>query len=119
MEEMYQKSGYTGTSVHYQLVNVDQSLGQAGVLFQVTEKPKINIKDVQFIGATAFTQSKLRKVVQTRRHWMFSIFTGHGVFKEEDFDDDPGPARRIFTATRATLTFKSPAPTSPIPRRTG
>ncbi len=89
MEKLYEDKGYTGTSVRYDLVNVDQTRGQAGVLFQVTEKPKIKIQDVQFIGARAFTQRKLRSVVKTRRHWLFSVFTGNGVFKQEDFDDDP------------------------------
>ena len=89
MEKLYEDSGYTGTTIRYELVNVDQARGQAGVLFQVTEKPKIKIQDVQFIGAHAFTQRKLRSVVKTRRHWIFSIFTGNGVFKQEEFDDDP------------------------------
>jgi outer membrane protein insertion porin family len=89
MEKLYEDKGYTGTSVRYELVNIDQDRGQAGVLFQVTEKPKIKIEDVQFIGAHAFKQRKLRSVVKTRRHWLFSIFTGNGVFKQEEFDDDP------------------------------
>ncbi len=89
MEKMYENKGYTGTTVRYELVNIDQARGQAGVLFQVEEKPKIKIKDVQFIGARAFPQRKLRKAIKTRRHWMFSIFTGSGVFKQEQFDDDP------------------------------
>src|SRR5580693_7725751 len=73
MEKLYQDKGYTGTSVRYELINVDQSRGQAGVLFQVTEKPKIKIEDVQFIDAHAFKQSKLRSVVKTKRHWLFSF----------------------------------------------
>jgi outer membrane protein insertion porin family len=89
MEKIYEDKGYTGTSVRYDLVNIDQARGQAGVLFQVAEKPKIKIEDVQFLGAHAFTQRKLRSVVKTRRHWIFSIFTGNGVFKQEEFDDDP------------------------------
>jgi outer membrane protein insertion porin family len=89
MEKQYEDKGYTGTSVRYELVNVDQIRGQAGVLFQVTEKPKIKIEDVQFLGAHAFTQKKLRSVIKTRRHWFLSVFFGSGVFKQDDFDDDP------------------------------
>jgi outer membrane protein insertion porin family len=89
MEKLYENKGYTGTTVRYELVNIDQARGQAGVLFQVEEKPKIKIQDVQFIGARAFPQRKLRLAIKTRRHWMFSIFTGSGVFKQEQFDDDP------------------------------
>ena len=89
MEKLYEDKGYTGTSVRYEVVNIDQVRGQAGVLFQVTEKPKIKIEDVQFIDAHAFTQKKLRSVVKTKRHWLFSFLTGNGVFKQEEFDDDP------------------------------
>ncbi len=89
MEKLYEDKGYTGTSIRYELVNLDQARGQVGVLFQVTEKPKIKIEDVQFIGARAFTQRKLRSVIKTRRHWIFSVFNGTGVFKQEEFDDDP------------------------------
>jgi outer membrane protein insertion porin family len=89
MEKLYENKGYTGTTVRYELVNIDQTRGQAGVLFQVVEKPKIKIEDVQFIGANVFPQRKLRMAIKTRRHWMFSIFTGSGVFKQEQFDDDP------------------------------
>jgi outer membrane protein insertion porin family len=116
MEKLYQDKGYTGTSVRYELVNVDQARGQAGVLFQVTEKPKIKIEDVQFIGAHAFTQRKLRSVVKTRRHWLFSFLTGNGVFKQEEFDDDPDLLADYyrnegyidFELTSTNITYPSP-----------
>jgi outer membrane protein insertion porin family len=116
MEKLYEDKGYTGTSVRYELVNIDQARGQAGVLFQVLEKPRIKIEDVQFIGAHAFTQRKLRYVVKTRRHWMFSFLTGNGVFKQEDFDDDPDLLAEYyrnagyidFEITGTNITYPSP-----------
>jgi outer membrane protein insertion porin family len=30
----------------------------------------------------------LRKVLKTRRRWMFSWLTGSGVLKEDEFEDD-------------------------------
>src|SRR5206468_2309791 len=33
-------------------------------------------------------QRKLRKVIKTRRHWMFSWLTGGGVLKDEQLDED-------------------------------
>jgi outer membrane protein insertion porin family len=56
----------------------------------------VKIVDVQFVGAKAFSQRKLRggflvsggAFKKTRRHWMFSWITSHGFLKEEDFDDD-------------------------------
>ena len=63
--------------------------GRGTVTIVIHETPKIKIKDVIFVNATAFTQKQLRKVLKkTRRHWMFSWLTGSGVLKEDDFEDD-------------------------------
>ncbi len=47
-----------------------------------------SIKDVVFVNATLLRQKELRKVLKTRRRWMFSWLTGSGVLKEDDFEDD-------------------------------
>jgi outer membrane protein insertion porin family len=88
LETLYEKSGYTGTKVIYRITNPDEHTGTAGVTFEVTEAPKIRIVAVEFTGAHAFSQKKLRKVIKTRRHWMFSWLTRSGVFKQEQFEDD-------------------------------
>ncbi len=88
MEKLYADKGYIHTTVRYEEVNLDQAEGRAGVLFIVSETPKIKISDVQFVGATAFTQKKLRGLIKTRRHWMFSWITQSGVFKDDQFDED-------------------------------
>ena len=88
IEKLYESKGHVHTTVRYELVNINQAEGQAAVLFHVTETPKIQILDVQFAGANAFTQKKLRSVLKTRRHWMFSWITQSGVFKADDFEED-------------------------------
>jgi len=88
IETMYEKSGYTGTKVKYRITNPDEHAGTAGVTFEVTEAPKIRIVAVDFTGAHAFSQKKLRKVIKTRRHWMFSWLTRSGIFKQDQFEDD-------------------------------
>ena len=88
IEKMYQKSGYPRTFVKYFLDNPDENAGRSGVRFEITESPKIKIVEVDFTGAKAYSLRKLRKVVKTRKHWMFSWITGSGVFKQEQFEDD-------------------------------
>lgn len=83
----YQKAGYPRTEVVYNYT-IDPDAGRAIVTFDITETTKVKIADVEFIGAKAFTQRKLRKVVSTRRHWMFSWITGHGFLKDDDLEDD-------------------------------
>jgi len=85
--KLYQKSGRQKTTVEYVPV-IDKPLGKGTITFEITEAPKVKIKDVQFINGTAFSQRKLRMAIKTRRHWMFSWLTGSGVLKDEQFEDD-------------------------------
>lgn len=83
----YQKAGRQKTKVEYVPV-IDARLGKGTVTFEITEAPKVKIDDVVFIGAEAFKQGKLRRVIKTRRHWMFSWLTGSGKLKDEVFEED-------------------------------
>ncbi|MBM3831750.1 MAG: outer membrane protein assembly factor BamA [Verrucomicrobia bacterium] len=85
--KMYQKAGYQATKVEYVPTIVDET-GRGTVTFQIKESPKVRIERVEFVGAKTFPQKKLRRVIKTRRHWIFSWITGSGVLKDEQFEDD-------------------------------
>ncbi len=87
IQKLYQKKGYPHTEVKY-VLNIDENTGRGTVTFQIKEGIKIKILEVDFVGASAFSQRKLRHVIKTRKHWMFSWITGSGVFKEDQFDED-------------------------------
>ena len=88
IQKMYEKTGSPHTIVKYSLNNVDENTGRASVVFEIQETPKVKIVEVDFVGAQAFKQKKLRKVIKTRKHWMFSWLTRSGVFKEDQFEED-------------------------------
>jgi outer membrane protein insertion porin family len=88
IQKMYEKAGYQRSTVKYVLSNFDYESGRANVTFQITETPKIKIVEVDFTGAHDFTQKKLRHVIKTRSHWMFSWLTRSGIYKEDQFNDD-------------------------------
>lgn len=88
MQKLYQKAGYQKTTVRYAPPNIDEAAGRGTVTFEVVEAPKVRVKDVEFVGAEAFKQKKLRKVIKTRRWWMFSWITGSGVVKDEQLLED-------------------------------
>src|SRR5260370_7852800 len=67
---------------------MDENAGRASASFEIKERPKIRIGEIEFAGAQAFAQKRLRKVIKTRRHWMFSWITGTGVLKDEQFEED-------------------------------
>jgi outer membrane protein insertion porin family len=87
MKKLYEKYGYPDTQVKY-VLNVDENAGRGTVTFQFVETRKIKIQEIDFVGATAFSQKQLRGVVKLKRHWMWSWLTGNGVFKQDDFDED-------------------------------
>ena len=87
IQKMYQKSGHPQTKVKYSY-SIDEAAGRATATFEITESPKVKIIEVDFAGAQAYTQRKLRGVVKTRKHWMFSWITGHGFLKDEELEDD-------------------------------
>ena len=88
MQELYQKKGYQDSTVKVLPYAIDEVAGRATVTFEVTETEKVRITDVVFDGAAAKTQRELRKVLQTRRYWMFSWLTGSGVLKKDEFEQD-------------------------------
>ncbi|MCI0535239.1 MAG: outer membrane protein assembly factor BamA [Verrucomicrobiales bacterium] len=87
IQKMYQKAGYQKTEVKAD-PRIDDQTGRGRVTFEIKETPKVKIADVEFVGAQAFKQRKLRKTIKTRRHWMFSWITGSGVLKDEQFEED-------------------------------
>ncbi len=87
IQQMYEKSGYLRTTVT-NILNIDENAGRGTVTFEIHEAPKQRIKRVDFPGHQAFKEGRLRKVVKTRRRWMFSWLTGSGRFKEDVVQED-------------------------------
>jgi outer membrane protein insertion porin family len=87
IQELYQKSGYPQTTVT-NTVNIEETTGRGTATFEIRESPKIKIINVEFIGAQAFPQKKLRKQIKTRKRGFFSWLTGRGKFKDEQFEED-------------------------------
>ena len=87
IRDLYQKHGYADSTIKYSL-NIDPVTGHGTVTFQISESIKVEIVDIQFIGAAAFKHKILAKELKTHRHSMWSWITGSGVFKQDDFDAD-------------------------------
>src|SRR5665213_639980 len=71
MRELYEKAGYQKTTVTAEPPVIDEAAGRGTVTFVIQETPKIKVKDIIFVNAT-LPQKQLRKVLKTRKHWMFS-----------------------------------------------
>src|SRR6516165_11877231 len=64
IQKLYQKKGYPRTEVKYTFT-IDENAGRATATFEIKESPKVRISDVEFVGAQAFTQKRLRKIIKT------------------------------------------------------
>lgn len=87
IKTMYQKAGYQRTEVKYNL-SINENSGRGTVTFEVDEAPRVKIRSVEFAGASAFSEKKLRKIFKTRKRWAFSWLTGSGILKEDQFEED-------------------------------
>ena len=87
IREYYQKSGYNQAKVEYR-IDRDRATGLGRVFFTVTEGAKVRIRKVEFEGNTAFSDRKLRKVVETRKWNIFSWLTDTGRFRDDRFETD-------------------------------
>jgi len=95
IQKMYQKAGYPRTQVKY-VLNIDENAGRGTAAFEITETPKVKIVKVEFAGATAFKQKKLRKAIKTRKHWILSWLTGSGFLKDEQFEEDQEKLKEFY-----------------------
>ncbi len=87
IRDYYQKIGYNQISITYR-VDRDRTTGFGTVVFLIKEGNRVKIADVRFTGNAHVKSKKLRGLMDTRRWWMFSWITGHGRFKDEQFEDD-------------------------------
>jgi outer membrane protein insertion porin family len=94
--KLYQKAGLQRTEVKA-VPSINEELGRAIVTFEITEAPKVRIKDVVFDGAKEFKQRKLRWAIKTRRWWMWSWITGSGKLKDDVFEEDKERLREFYS----------------------
>lgn len=91
----YQKKGYNQVQVSYS-VERNRETGFGSVLFKIREGDAVKIDDIRFVGNAHFKAKALRKVMETKRHWMFSWLTSSGRFKDDTFEDDLDKLRDFY-----------------------
>jgi len=86
MKKLYGDDGYYLAEITPQ---VDKSSAtDLTVTFKIVEGLKILISDIRFEGNTAFSDRKLRGIMETKEKWFMSWLTGAGTYKEEVLKND-------------------------------
>ena len=84
--DVYVQKGFYLATVDYELKPVNEA--EVDVWFNVDEKAKVKIRDVQFIGNKAIDDDELRLAIQTRRADALSFINDSGVYSQETFERD-------------------------------
>ncbi len=84
--DQYVQKGYYLATVDYEIKPVNDT--EVDVWFNVDEKAKVKIRDVEFIGNNSIPTDELRDVLQTRRADALSFINDSGVYSQEAFERD-------------------------------
>ena len=86
IKKMYGDEGYYLAEVQTQTKK--NSSNDVTVILTVTEGDKILIKEIRFDGNKAFSDRKLKGVMETKEKWFLSWLTSAGTYKEEVLKND-------------------------------
>jgi outer membrane protein insertion porin family len=89
VRELYAEKGYQYAQVTASVREMPGGPKRAHVVFQVSEGPKVAIRDVEFLGNQAFTDAALARVLKTNKaRGLLSLVSGGGTYNELKFADD-------------------------------
>jgi len=87
MKEEYVAKGYQLVTIRHSLKSIPQSRNKK-LVFSIKENQGLRVKRIKFIGNKAFSDKKLRKVIQTKQKSLFSWLSGKGKYRQEILDRD-------------------------------
>ncbi len=87
MRKVYVDKGYYEVAITHTVTPVDDDY--SSVEFRIKEGEAVKVAKVTFSGNDSISARKLQKVMETRKkHWLLSLFTSRGVFKDEALAKD-------------------------------
>jgi outer membrane protein insertion porin family len=89
IRELYAEKGYQYAEVTQRVDALATGPRLAHVRFTISEGPRVAIRDVEFIGNTAFSDEELTRTLKTNRpRGLLSLVSGRGMYDEQKFADD-------------------------------
>jgi outer membrane protein insertion porin family len=80
-KKLYVEKGYLDAEITYQTTAVGEN--EVDVRYTVAEQEPVRVVEVAFEGNAAFSARRLRRVMQTREHWLLGFITGAGVLNRD------------------------------------
>lgn len=92
--KFYQSEGYWLVKVVPIIREISED--SVALTFQIEEGNKVKIKEVTITGNKAVKAKKIKKVMKTRKWWLFSFITGSGVYEKEKIKQDIERIRQFY-----------------------
>ena len=86
IEELYKEKSYHNVKVTYNIQQLENN--QADLEFVIQEGEKVLIRHIIFEGNNAYTDKKLKKMMQVSEKGFFSWMTSSGDLNREDLEQD-------------------------------
>jgi outer membrane protein insertion porin family len=93
-EKFYSSEGYPDATIEYALKAKEDNT--ATLEYTINEGKKIRIEDIRLEGVNAFSKRKLRRLMTTRKKWMFSFLTGAGLLNQDELATDVERLRAFY-----------------------
>ena len=89
LREMMAEKGFSNAVVTHKTTPVAGGPKLVNVTFNIEEGPKIKIRDIEFVGNSAFGDGALqRKLKENKPKGFLSFITGGGTYKEDKYEED-------------------------------
>lgn len=85
-KKMYGDEGYYLADIQTEIKKSSPS--ELTVIVKIVEGEKILIREISYDGNKAFSNSKLKGIMETKEKWFMSWLTGAGTYKEEVLKND-------------------------------
>jgi outer membrane protein insertion porin family len=83
------EKGFTNAEVSHKITPVAGGPKLVNVTFNVSEGPKIKIRDIEFVGNEAISDGRLqRRLKENKPKGIISFITGSGTYKEAEYEAD-------------------------------
>lgn len=101
--EMYRRGGRFQAAVEPKVIEIGEN--RVNLVFEVSEGPKTGVSRISFIGNQAFSDSKLRNVIETRESGLLSFLRRSDVYDPDRLAGDEEKLRRFY-ANRGYADFQ-------------
>lgn len=86
IKALYREKGYYGTSIDHKLSELPNN--EAIITFTIKEGEKVYIKEIRFVGNSAFSNKQLKDLMETTEKGVFSWITSSGILNRDVLERD-------------------------------